>query len=386
MGGVRLWSGAEAHIDCLAWQGFGLANTLGAAGFPNGEAYRIGTADPNGAVSRLFVRQTIGLGGRQEDVPDGQLALAGRQDVSRLTFTLGRYSAADIFDVNAYANNPNTQFLNWALINNEAWDYPADTIGYDTGLTLELNQPQWALRYGFFEVPSLPNSLTADDRILKWPYSPTGDGPSQSAPLSKAWAMAAEFERRYAPGNRPGAVRLLAFLNRADMTGYSAAIPILEAGGADANIAAAKSYRLKYGFGLNAEQEVAKNVGMFSRLGWNDGQEQAYMFDDADYTASLGASIDGAAWNRPGDTFGLAGAANGISRAEQKYFEAGGLGILAGDGNLNYGWEGILETYYSYQIRRNLHATADYQFIGDPAFNSARGPVSIFAFRLHWEL
>jgi high affinity Mn2+ porin len=171
MAGVRLWHGAEAHVDGLMWQGFGLANTFGVEGFPNGEAYRIGTAVPNGAIARLFIRQTIGFGGDQEDVPDDQLDLAGKRDISRLTFTLGRFSAADIFDQNAYANDPTTQFMNWAFVNNEAWDYPADAIGYTTGLAVELNQPKWTLRYGFFQVPRVQNSLTADDRLLQHQHS-----------------------------------------------------------------------------------------------------------------------------------------------------------------------------------------------------------------------
>ena len=124
MAGVRLWSGAEAHIDGLMWQGFGLADTLGVEGFPNGEAFRLGTGVPNANIPRLFIRQTIGFGGEQEDVADDALDLAGKQDVSRLTLTLGKFSAKDIFDNNAYANDPRTQFMNWAFMANEAWDYP----------------------------------------------------------------------------------------------------------------------------------------------------------------------------------------------------------------------------------------------------------------------
>jgi high affinity Mn2+ porin len=170
------------------------------------------------------------------------------------------------------------------------------------------------------------------------------------------------------------------------MASYSAAIGILQTQGAGADISPAQAYRIKYGFGLNWEQEVTKNVGVFSRLGWNDGQEQSWMFNDVDYTATLGASVKGGSWNRPDDTVGVAGVVNGISSIEQKYFQAGGLGILAGDGNLNYGWEKILETYYSYALCKHVYTTADYQFIDDPAFNRDRGPVSVFGFRLHWEL
>jgi high affinity Mn2+ porin len=381
MAGVRLWKGAEAHIDGLMWQGFGLNDTLGLEAVPNGEAYRLGTALPNGTFARLFIRQTIGLGGEQEDVPDSQLTLAGKQDVSRLTFTLGRMSAGDIFDQNTYANAPRTQFMNWGLVNNEAWDYAADAVGFDTGFAVELNLPKWTLRYGFFQVPNIANNLTGDDALLKWPY----DKAAQDEPLLSGWAMVTELERRYTLNNHPGAIRFLAFLNRADMFSYNEATAILQANGPGADLTAARAYRLKYGFGLNWEQEIAKNAGLFSRLGWNDGQEQGWMFTDVDYAATLGLSVKGESWHRPNDTFGLAGIMNGITHAEQAYFAAGGTGIEGGDGNLNYGWEKGMETYYNFQIWKEVHFTLDYQFIANPAFNRDRGPVSVFGARFHWE-
>ena len=381
MGGVRLWPGAEAHVDGLMWQGFGVANAVGVEGFPSGEAFRLGTDVPNGSLTRLFIRQTIGLGGDQETVADDDLDLAGQVDVSRLTFTLGRFSAKDIFDNNAYANSPRTQFLNWGLGANEAWDYPADAIGFTTGLTIELNQPNWTLRYGFFQVPRVQNGLTADDRYFTWPY----DGSAQDGPFLDAWGMVTELERRYTIQGHPGTIRFLAFLNRANMADYSAATAILRADGPGADWSSARSFHYKYGFGLNWEQEIVKDVGVFSRLGWNDGHAEGWMFSDVDYTASLGLSINGESWRRPDDTFGLAGVANGISKSAQEFFAAGGTGILGGDGHLDYGWEKILETYYDAKIWKDVHAALDYQFITDPAFNRDRGPVSVFAARLHWE-
>src|SRR5580658_10235397 len=160
MAGVRLWPGAEAHVDGLMWQGFGVGNGVGVEGFPNGEGFRLGTTVPNGAIARLFLRQIINLGGDKETVPDDDFDLAGSEDISRLTITIGRFSAKDIFDNNAYANDPRTQFLNWGLMANEAWDYPADSIGFTTGLSIELNQPKWTLRYGFFQEPAEQNGLT----------------------------------------------------------------------------------------------------------------------------------------------------------------------------------------------------------------------------------
>lgn len=376
--GVRLWPGAEAHMDGLMWQGFGLSDTEGVEGFPNGEAVKLGTEIPNGTLARLFIRQTIGLGGDHEDVFDDQLALAGKQDVSRLTLTVGRFSAKDIFDNNAYANDPRTQFMNWALMANAVWDYPMDTVGYTTGLAVELNQPKWALRYGFFQVPGLKNSWTAEDQFLKWPSdSSTGDGQ-----FWHSWGMVAEFERRYSVHTHPGTIRFLAFLNEADLGSYQEAVnnPTRPA-----DISQTRAYRYKYGFGLNWEQEVTKSVGVFSRVGWNDGHNEGWTFTDVNYSGSLGVSVKGQVWRRPDDTFGLAGVVSGISRANQNFLEAGGTDILDGDGALNYGWEKILETYYDFKIWKAIHGAVDYQFITDPAFNRDRGPVSVFGARLHWE-
>jgi high affinity Mn2+ porin len=380
LAGVRLWPGAEAHIDGMMWQGFGVNNALGADGFPNGEAFRLGTEVPNGAITRLFIRQTIGFGGEEENIEDDQLTLAGKQDISRLTVTLGRFSAKDIFDNNAYANDPRTQFMNWALMANEAWDYPADAIGYTTGLAVELNQQNWTLRYGFFQLPRYSNALTVEDRIFKWPF----DGSAQDGPLLEAWGMVTECERRFSLKDHPGVIRFLAYLNRANMGSYQDAVNAATPT-SPADITASAAFRYKYGFGLNLEQEVAKNVGMFSRLGWSDGQSQAWVFSDVDYTATAGISLKGEAWHRPDDTFGLAGVLNGLSHVHQEFFAAGGTGILAGDGNLNYGWEKIVETYYDFKIWKSVHSSLDYQFIHNPAFNRDRGPVSVFGARVHWE-
>ena len=363
--GARLWRGAEAHVDGMMWQGFGLSKTLGIEGFPNGEAFRLGTKVPNVTFARLFIRQTIGLGGEQETVEDDELHLAGKQDVSRLTLTLGKISVKDIFDNNTYANDPRTQFMNWALMANEAWDYPADSLGYMTGFAVELNQPHWTARYGFFQMPSVSNGIGQDEHYLE------------------AWGMVTEFERRYTVNGHPGAIRFLAFLNSAHMGSYQAAVdsPIRPA-----NIVATEAYRYKYGFGLNVEQEIIKNVGAFARLGWSDGQTEAWTFADVDHTASLGLSIKGEFWGRANDTFGLAGVFNGITHVHQEFFAAGGTGILGGDGNLNYGWEKIVEAYYDFEIWKTVHGALDYQFITDPAYNRDRGPVSVFGARLHWEL
>ncbi len=362
--GMRLWSGAEMHMDCLMWQGYGMSNALGVAGFPNGEAFRKGTSEPNANIVRAFIRQSFGFGSEMEDAPSGALYLKGKQHVNRLTFTLGRFSAKDIFDANAYANDARTQFMNWSLMANGAWDYPADTLGFTTGGAAELYLNSWALRYGFFQVPNVSNGVALDPHI--W----------------KAWAQVVELEHKHQIGGHPGAVRLLAYANRAHMGSFQQTLvnPVRPA-----DITDSRAYRIKYGICLNADQEIVPGVGIFTRLGWSDGQSEPWSFTDVDSSGSLGLSIKGAAWNRPNDTVAIAGIVNRISKIHAAYLQQGGTGILVGDGTLSYAPEKIIETYYDVAVRGWLHVAFDYQLVFNPAYNRDRGPVNVFAVRLHWE-
>jgi len=193
--------------------------------------------------------------------------------------------------------------------------------------------------------------------------------------------MATEIERRYDVKAHRGTIRLLGYVNRAHMGSYIRALAI-----PGADISQTYAYRYNYGFGLNWEQELTENIGAFSRLGWNYGRNEAWNFTDVNYTASLGLSVKGVSWSRSDDTFGLAGVMSGISRENQRYLEAGGTGILDGDGALSYGWEQLFEAYYDWAIWKSIHLTADYQFVSNPAFNRDRGPISILGSRLHIEL
>jgi high affinity Mn2+ porin len=361
--GLRLWQGAELHLDGLAWQGYGLSHTFGVEAFPSAEAYKIGVPIGDFTLARAFIRQTINLGGESQEVANDALHLPGHQDESRVVVTVGEISLLDIFDNNAYASDPSTQFMNWAFVGNEAWDYPANSLGFITGLAAEWYQPPWAVRYGFFQEPRVANGLGIDPAYLR------------------AWGMVTELERDFHLASHPGAVRLLAYANRAHMGSYEEAV---DSSIRPINILATETYRIKYGFCLNAEQEVFKNVGLFSRLGWSDGQSEAWAYSDVDDAASMGASLNGQLWGRANDSYGIAGVVSAASRSHQQFLEDGGLGILAGDGSLNYGLEKAMETYYNFQVWRNLHVSADYQFIIDPAFNRARGPVSVLGARIHW--
>ena len=364
MGGVRLWRGAEFFGDVVIWQGYGLSNTLGLAGFPNGEAYRIGRTYPDAYLCRAFVRQTIGFGGEKEASEDEPFDLHGTRAVRNLTITAGHFSAKDIFDANAYANDSRSQFMNWALVANVTWDYPANTLGFTNGAAVELNSRAWSERVGIFQVSEVANGMRMDWNV------------------AKAWSAVGEIERRYSPRGHAGALRLLAYDERAHMGSYQDTIdnPRL---GADIDLTAA--YRYKYGFGVNLEQEIRKNLGIFARLGWSDGKNQVWEFTDVDRTATTGLSLKGARWRRPEDALGLALVVDGISAAHRQFLAAGGLGITVGDGALDYRSERVAETYYNWKIAKHFQLTLDYQFVQNPAYNHARGPVDLFALRFHTE-
>lgn len=389
--GAPLWKGAEFHSDLLMWQGFGLSNAFGLEASPDNDAYKAGTVDPRFMFAHFFVRQTIGLGGEQEDVPDGPFTLPGQRDVSRLTITAGRMAVTDIFDNNTYNHDAHSQFMSWTSTM-LSWDFPADTIGYTTGIAIELNQKDWALRYGWFQLPGTPNGLTADDRIFAWPVEPgeiTSDGE-----FWKEWGMVLELERRWHIGDHPGAIRLQAWVDHGYLANYNAATALLLASPPNLNTpqgveitvpAAAFGFYFKYGFGVNWEQEITKSVGIFGRLGWQDGQTAPAAYTDANWTVQLGTSIKGDTWHRPDDTFGLMGNLVGASSAQQAFLKAGGTGILNGDGNLSYAPELSFETYYDIAIAKSAHLAFDYQFFANPAFNRDRGPVNVFGARLHLE-
>jgi high affinity Mn2+ porin len=362
-GDIRLWRGGELSADVLVWQGYGLSKTTGVAGFPNGEAYRIGKTYPDAFVSRAYLRQTFPFGGGGDAGADPHRASGGSQGERQLTLRVGHLSASDVFDRNAYANDPRTQFMNWALVNNAAWDYPANSLGFTNGAAAELDLGSWSVRAGIFQVSRFANALRMD-----WN-------------LAQAWSIAGELEKRHSLGGHPGTVRLLAYKERAHMGSYQEAL----ADPSNIGIEGQQGYRTKYGFGINAEQEIRKNLGAFMRLGWSDGKNQVWEFTDVDRTASAGISLKGEAWRRPGDTVGLAAVVNGIGAVHRQFLAAGGLGITVGDGKLDYGEEEILEAYYSIATVWGVSVSPDFQFFEHPAYNRDRGPADIFALRLHWQ-
>lgn len=365
--GFRLWEGGELYFNPELAQGTGVGGTLGLGGFSNGEAQKGGAPAPRFRPQRYFFRQTFGLGGEQEAMEDGPNQLATKQDIDRVTLTIGRFAIGDIFDANSYAHDPRADFMNWAIWSSAAYDFPADLPGFTRGAVVELNRKDWAVRAGWFQVPKEPNS---DVLVFK-----TG-------------GAVIEFEERHSIFDQLGKVRIGLFANRGHTGNYRDALAAISANqSTDINdaIVQTRQDRLKYGFYVNAEQAITKDVGAFARLSWNDGQTEILSFTDIDRSISGGLSIKGGSWGRPNDTVGIGGAINGLSSAHRDFLAAGGLGLLIGDGALNYAPEKIAETYYAYEIADGLKLTVDYQFIANPAYNADRGPVHLFAGRVHAE-
>jgi high affinity Mn2+ porin len=358
------WEGGLIVFDPEVAGGEGLSGTFGLAGFPNGEAVRVGNPTATAYVARLYYQQDFGLGGPWEKVEDGPNQVAGHRDINRITIQIGRLPAVDLFDANAYSHDPRIQFMNWALMNNPTWDYPANTRGYNYGGTIELNTVFWAIRYGVWLEPEFANGFPFDTHYLK------------------ANGHAVELECRWNLDGPEGKLRFLTYFNHAHMGDYREALELMPV---NPNITATEAYRWKYGFGLNLEQQLTPDLGLFARLGWDDGHTETWAFTECDRTGSLGLSLKGRFWGRPQDQVGLAGVLNGLAQDHRNYLAAGGLGFELGDGKLNYGLEEIVETYYDWQVRKGIFVTLDFQEIAHPGYNRDRGPISFLALRFHFE-
>lgn len=363
--GVRLWDGTEAYADPELDQGFGLSDTIGIAGFPSGEAYKIGKAVPYFRLQRLFMRQTFDLGGETEPIGSGPNQLATIQTADKLVITAGKISVVDIFDTNSYAHDPSADFFNWSIIDSGAFDYAADSWAYTYGITGEWTQSWWTLRTGLFDMSRVPNQA---DLVR-------GFGEYQ---------LVAESEERHSLWGRAGKLKFLVYVNRARMGDYNAAVQLGLLTNSIPSTALVRVPAFRPGAALNLEQQVSDDIGAFVRASLSDGSKETYEFTEIDRSIASGLAIKGSAWARPNDTFGVAGVVNGLSQSAKRYFADGGLGILIGDGRLpHYSTEDIGETYYSVPLTDWLVGTADYQVVLNPAYNRDRGPVSVIGVRLH---
>ena len=363
--GISPWRGFEIWANPEVDQGFGLRNTLGAAGFPSAEAYKVGKGTPYLRLQRLILRQTIDLGGDAEMVAPDLNQLGGRRTANRLVLTVGKFNVSDIFDTNKYAHDPRGDFLNWTAVELGTFDYAADAWGYTYGGAAELTLGRWTARAGLFNLSKIPNSADLETNF-------------------RQYQVVGEVERRLWLGGRPGAIRLTGWLSHGNFARLDDAIAHGAAHGIAPDPIPVRRFRERTGIGIDAEQELSDTVGVFLRAGIGDGRSEAVEFTDIDRTVSGGVAVKGDCWGRKADKVGVALIANDISGARRRYLAAGGLGILIGDGRLpRPGPELIGEAYYDLAVIGPLHLTADGQLLINPAYNRDRGPVPVLALRAH---
>jgi high affinity Mn2+ porin len=367
--GLRLEKNTALYFDPEIAGGRGFSGVDGLANSSNGELPRVASAAPKPYVARLYVSHDFGFGNETESFESEENQLAGQRPMNRYTITAGRFTLTDFFDNNKYSHDPRTQFMGWAVMYNGAWDYPADVRGYTWGWVHEFHARNWSVRYGSAAMPRVANGLRFDRRLFR----NRGD--------------AFEGEYRYTIHKRAGTIRALHYLNHANAGDYAEAIHQAALTGGRPDVTSTRSNgTLKYGFGLNMEQVLTQSIGVFARLGWNDGKTESFAFTAIDRLATAGISITGERWRRPFDTVATELTVSGISGVHALYLARGGYDFLIGDGGLQYGPEYISETYYSARLFPGFFASFDLQHVANPAYNQQRGPVWIPSVRLHLEL
>ena len=361
LGEVELYYNAEMD------QGYGPSGTYGVAAYTSGEAYKAGHYLPYYRNPRFFARYVMDLDGDNVDVADGMNQVSGSHTANNVTFTVGKFGIPDIFDTNTYAHDPRNDFLNWAIVESGAFDYGAELWGYTYGGAAEWNQDWWTLRGGVFNMSREPNSA---DLTHNFQNSET----------------IVEAEERHTLWGKPGKVTRLSYLISGRKGAYADAINWGLANNQTPDTSQVRRSHLRPGGGINLEQQLTPDLGVFAKGSMNDGQYEEYDFTDINQSATAGLSLKGSTWGRENDTVGMAGVVSGISSNAQRYFAAGGMGGLIGDGSLpKYGAEQVLEVYYKIVMTQGAHLTLDYQHVTNPAYNVERGPIDFMAFRFHLE-
>jgi high affinity Mn2+ porin len=355
-------------VDLESSGGRGLSQALGLAGFTNLDVVRNPNLGSVPYLARYQIHQVFGFTNETVEQTPGLFAIAPAVPMRRLEFRIGKMTLPDFFDANSIGSDSHLQFMNWTIDNNGAWDYAADTRGYTVGAMADYDDRNWSVRYGLFAMPVVANGIDLD-----WAFS-------------RAHGHNGEFELRHGfiPG-KPGTSRLLFFANRAHMGTYREANEAFLSGlDPTPKITAHEHFgALKYGFGYNFEQSLSGDLRVFGRFGWNEGQHESYAYTEVDQTVSGGADYAGKSWNRPADKVAIAFVSNAIKSDHQDYLRLGGLGFLLGDGNLSYGRENIVESYYNLHFCRGLFYALDIQHINNPGYNRARGPAWVGSVRAH---
>lgn len=373
--GLRLWPGAQLHVNPEAARGLPLSHLAGAGGISNGELQRGGTGTLRSYPARLFLQQRIDLGGDTERIDPGFNELGGAATTRRWTFTAGLLSLLDVFDPNPYAKDPRTQFTNWAFLTHGAWDYAADARGYTFAAIAEYRAPGWAVRFGRAAQPRESNGPRLEHDLARQ----HGDQLEAEADLPL----------RLPAG--PLRARALLFRNRIDGGRFDDALA--QAQSAAPAVSAVRRLQHKNGWGLTLEAPLGPDQGLFVRASRNDGRAETYAFTEIDRQLAIGGQFGGAAWGRGEDRWGLAYAVNGLSPSHREYLAQGGLGAFLGDGALRYGSERVAEGYYRWALpdlgiggaRLQNAFSAGLQHIANPGYNRDRGPARVATVRWHSE-
>ena len=356
--------------------GRGISEALGLAGFTNLDVVRNPNLGPTPYVARVQLHQTIGLTDKLIPSSRTPFSMATEVPERRFEFHVGKMSLPDYLDINGIGSDSHLQFMNWTVDNNGAWDYAADTRGYTYAAIAEYDDKDWSARYAVALMPTVANGID-----LVWN-------------LRQASGQNMEFELRkplfgsLLPADRKSIVRVLSYVNHAHMGLYRVANQAFVSGDDPTpDITKHETYgAVKYGFCLNAEQELTENLRAFTRIGWNEGQHESFAYTEDDQTVEFGGDYSGRSWTRPYDKVGVTFVSNAIKKDHQDYLKLGGLGFLLGDGKLNYAREDIVEGYYNLHAWRGVYYALDLQYIDHPGYNKDRGPVIVPGLRLHVEL
>lgn len=370
-GGFQVTPLTEMLVSFESVGGRGIGNAVGLAGFTNIDVVRNPTLSPLPYLGRALVRQIIPLSPEQVTVARSTFGLATTVPELRLEIRVGKFSTADVFDLNSVGSDSHFQFLNWTVVNNGAYDYATDIRGYSAGATVELDTVHYSVRFGEMLMPSV-----ADGQSLE-----LGIAHSRSENLELEW-------RGWALGGRPTTLRLLGYLNHAAMGSYPEALAAFRSGQdavPDLNLHA-HAGSLKEGIGLNFEHQLPYALRVFFRAGWNEGDHESFAYTEVNDSVSGGLDALGTPWGRSMDRSGLALVSNGISSPHRAYLALGGKDWLLGDGALRYGRESLFEYYYAAYLFRGIFATLDLQGILNPGYDHGRGPLLVGSVRLHIEL
>ncbi len=358
----------DGILDIESAGGRGVSEALGLAGFTNLDVVRNPSLGSAPYLSQYMFHQVVGFTDELGDSQRSTTSLEPKLPVRRLELFLGRMGLPDFFDTNAVGTDSHLQFLNWTVDNNGAWDYAANTRGYTDAAVLQYTDHDFVAMYGLAAMPVVANGID-----LQYQFH---QGSAQNI----------EFDlNKSAFAGRKGALRLLGFVNHANMGDYRQQNQAFLAGLTPKPDITAHSFTdsMKYGVGLNFEQEVSANGRIYGRFGWNEGQHESFAYTECDQTFSFGGDYSLRGFRRPYDKLGLTFVTNAIKRDHQAYLKLGGLGFILGDGSLSYAREDIVEAYDNVHAWKGLYYALDLQFIDHPGYNQARGPVLMESVRMH---